>query len=181
LSQILTGGGIVILYLSVYAAFSYYHLVDQRSAFVFLVILVAEAHLLALAYNARPIAVTALLGGFLVPILLTTGRDQYAVLFAYIGVLDVGMLAVVIARRWRWVGSLAYVGTQILFWAWYGEHYHPEKRTAVLIFQTAIFVLFVLADLAPHLGRHAAGWEEWIRLAVNPFVFYATCYFLLND
>jgi uncharacterized membrane protein len=181
LSQILTAGGITILYLSVYGAFGYYHLVGHRSAFIFLAILVAEAYLLALAYNARPVAVVALAGGFLVPILLSTGRDQYAVLFTYIGVLDLGMLGVVIARRWRGIGSLAYVGTQCLFWAWYAEHYHSEKRLAVLVFQAAIFLLFVLADLAPHLGRHAAGWEEWIRLAVNPFVFYATCYFLLND
>jgi uncharacterized membrane protein len=181
LSQILTAGGIAILYLSVYGAFGYYHLVEQRSAFICLAILVAGADLLALAYNARAVAEMALAGGFLVPILLSTGRDQYTVLFTYIGVLDLGMLGAVIARRWRWIASLAYVGTQCLFWAWYGEHYHSEKRMAVLVFQAAIFLLFVLADLAPHLGRHAAGWEEWIRLAVNPFVFYATCYFLLND
>jgi len=181
LSQVLTAGGITILYLSVYAAFGYYHLLDQRAAFVFLVILVAEAHLLAVAYNARSIAIMALAGGLLVPVLLSTGRDQYRFLFTYILILDLGMLAVVMARRWRWIGSLAYVGTQFLFWTWYGEHYHPEKRAAVLLFQAAVFLLFVLADLAPNLRREASGWEEWLRLAVNPFVFYATCHFLLND
>ncbi|HEY6392500.1 MAG TPA: DUF2339 domain-containing protein [Bryobacteraceae bacterium] len=180
LSQILTAGGITVLYLSVYGAFGYYHLIDQRSAFVFLAIIVAEAHLLALAYNAPSIAVMALVGGFLSPLLLSTGRDQYRVLFTYIGVLDMGMLGVVIARSWRWIGSLAYVGTQCLFWAWYTEHYHPEKRLAALLFQAVIFLLFVLADLAPHLRRNAAGWEEWVRLAVNPFVFYFICYSLLN-
>jgi uncharacterized membrane protein len=181
LSQVLTAGGTTVLYLSVYGAFGYYHLIDQRSAFVFLAIIVAEAHLLALAYNAPSIAVMAMAGGFLAPMLLSTGRDQYRVLFTYIGVLDLGMLGVVIARSWRWIGSLAYVGTQCLFWAWYTEHYHHEKRLAALLFQSAIFLLFVLADIAPHLRRHIAGWEEWARLAVNPFVFYSTCYSLLND
>jgi len=180
LSQSLTAGGIAILYLSVYGAFGYYHLVDQRGAFILLAILVAAADLLALACNAPAVAAMALAGGFLVPILLSAGRDRYAVLFTYIGVLDLGMLGIVIARRWLWIGSLAYAGTQCLFWAWYAEHYHSEKRVPVLVFQTAIFLLFVLADLAPNLRRHATGWEEWIRLAVNPFVFYATCYFLLN-
>ena len=180
LSQVLTGGGVTILYLSVYSAFGYYHLVKQRTAFAFLVILVAEAHLLAVLYNARAIAVMALVGGFLAPVLLSTGHDQYAVLFTYIAVLDLGMLGIVVARRWHWVGSVAYVGTQLLFWGWYTEHYHPEKRVAVLLFQTAVFVLFMLADLAPHLRKITAGWEEWIRLAVNPFVFYGICYSLLN-
>ena len=80
LAQILTGGGIAILYLSVYGAFGYYHLMGARAAFVALAILVAEAHLLALSYNARAVAVMALLGGFLVPVLLSAGRDQYTVL-----------------------------------------------------------------------------------------------------
>jgi uncharacterized membrane protein len=181
LSQVFTGGGITILYLSVYGAFGYYHLVGARAAFLCLAILVVEAHLLALVYNARSIAVMALAGGFLTPVLLSTGRDQYPILFTYIAVLDLGMLLAVMRRRWRWIGSLAYAATQLLFWAWYGQHYHPEKRTAVLLFQAAIFVLFMLADVAPRLRRNAAGWEEWIRLAVNPFVFYATCYLLLND
>ena len=35
--------------------------------------------------------------------------------------------------------------------------------------------------MAPRLRRRTAGVEEWVRLAVNPFVFYATCYGLLND
>lgn len=179
--QILTGGGIAVLYLSIYGAFGYYHLIDQRGAFIFLAIIVAEAFLLAAVYGAPTIAVMALVGGFLVPILLSTGRDQYGTLFTYIVLLDLGMLVVVIGRSWRWVGSLAYAGTQLLFWSWYSEHYHLEKRPAALLFQTAIFLLFMLADLAPHLRRRAAGLEEWVRLAVNPFVFYATCYGLLND
>jgi uncharacterized membrane protein len=181
LSEALTGGGIVILYLSVYGAFAYYHLVDQRTAFLFLAILVAEAHLLAMQYRAPSIAVLALVGGFLVPLLLSTGRDNYPVLFTYIAILDLGMLAAVIARSWRWIGSLAYAGTQLLFWGWYSEHYHPEKRLAALLFQTAVFLIFAGADLAPNLRRRAAGWEELVRLAINPFVFFAICYGLLND
>ena len=47
-SQILTGGGVVLLYLSTYAAFGYYHLVPQKAAFVFMAILIAEAAALAL-------------------------------------------------------------------------------------------------------------------------------------
>jgi uncharacterized membrane protein len=181
LAQILTGGGIAILYLSVYGAFGYYHLLGARAAFAALAILVVEAHLLALSYNARAVAVMALVGGFLVPVLLSTGRDQYAVLFTYMGILDLGVLAVVMVRRWPWIGSLAYVATQCLFWNWYGAHYHPEKRVAVVAFQAAILLLFLLADLAPNLRRQSAGWEDCIRLTVNPFVFYATCYFLLDD
>jgi hypothetical protein len=77
-SQILTAGGIVLLYLSSYAAFGYYHLVGQKTAFIYLAILIAEAAALALVYNAPAIAIMALLGGFLNPILLHSGRDPHS-------------------------------------------------------------------------------------------------------
>ncbi|MBI3667699.1 MAG: DUF2339 domain-containing protein [Acidobacteria bacterium] len=180
-SRVLTAGGIALLYLSVYAAFGFYHLLEQRSAFLFLAIVVAEAHLLASLYNARSIAAMALVGGFLVPALLSTGRDQHLALFSYILALDLGMLWLVLRRGWKWVGSLAFAGSHMLFWAWYEQHYHPEKLAAALGFQAAVFLLFSLADLAPALGRGEAGAEEWTRSVANPFVFYATCYSLLRE
>lgn len=178
-SQILTGGGIVLLYLSTYAAFGYYHLVGQKTAFAFLAILIAEAAALSLIYNAPAIAIMALIGGFLTPVLLHSGRDQYQSLFTYLVVLDAGALALL--KHWRGLSSIAYFGTQLLFWIWYDENYHHQKRGAVLIFQLAIFLLFLLAHLARELiRRETASLEDALLLLVNPFVFYATAYHLLN-
>src|SRR3954454_14169423 len=178
-SQILTGGGIVLLYLSTYAAFGYYHLVGQKTAFAFLGILIAEAAALALVYNAPAIAIMALIGGLLTPVLLHSDRDQYRSFFAYLVVLDAGTLALL--KHWRGLSSLAYYGTQLLFWTWYNENYHHQKRGAVLVFQTAIFLLFLLAHLARELfRREAATLEDAMLLLVNPFTFFATTYHLLN-
>lgn len=180
LSQVLTSGGIALLYLSIYGAFGYYHLIEQRTAFFFLALVVVEAHLLALLYNARAIVVMALAGGFLVPVLLSTGSDQYTVLFGYVALLDLGVLGLLIAQRWGWVRLLAFAGTQSLFWAWHEQHYELEKRGAALLFQAAVFLLFVLADLAQLVRKRAAGGEEFIILVINPFVFYGACYTMLN-
>src|SRR5689334_8331194 len=178
-SQILTSGGIVLLYLSTYAAFGYYHLVGQKNAFAFLAILIAEAAALALVYNAPAIAIMALIGGLLTPVLLHSDRDQYRSFFTYLVVLDAGALALL--KHWRGLSSIAYYGTQLLFWIWYGENYHHQKRGAVLVFQTAIFLLFLLAHLARELfRREAATLEDAMLLLVNPFVFFATTYHLLN-
>lgn len=178
-SQILTAGGIVLLYLSTYAAFGYYHLVTQKVAFLYLAILIAEAAGLALLYNAPAIAIMALVGGFLAPLLLHSDRDQYRSFFAYIVALDVGALALL--KHWRGLSSVAYFGSQLLFWLWYNERYHPQKRLAVLIFQTAIFLLFLLTHLGRKLIRHeAATIEDLALLLINPFVFFATTYYLLN-
>jgi uncharacterized membrane protein len=178
-SQILTAGGIILLYLSSYAAFGYYHLVGQKTAFVFLVILIAEAAAISLVYNAPAIAIMALVGGFLTPLLLHSDRDQYRSLFTYIVALDIGALALL--KHWRGLSSVAYFGTQILFWLWYNENYHQQKREAVLVFQTAVFVIFLLAHLSRDLiRREPATNEDVVLLVVNPFVFFATAYSLLN-
>lgn len=178
-SQILTAGGIVILYLSTYAAFGYYHLIGQKSAFAYLVILIAETALLARTYNAPAIAIMALVGGFLNPLLLHSDRDQYRSFFAYLVVLDVGALALL--KHWRGLSSVAYFGTQLLFWLWYSENYHHQKRTAVLVFQTAVFLIFLVAHLGRDLiRRETATNEDALLLVVNPFVFFATAYHLLN-
>src|SRR5215213_8267938 len=178
-SQILTAGGIVLLYLSTYAAFGYYHLVGQKTAFAFLAILIAEAAALSLLYNAPAIAIMALIGGLLTPVLLHSDRDQYRSFFTYLVVLDAGALALL--KHWRGLSSIAYYGTQLLFWIWYDENYHHQKRGAVLVFQTAIFFLFLLAHLARELiRREAATLEDAMLLLVNPFVFFATAYHLLN-
>jgi uncharacterized membrane protein len=178
-SQILTSGGIVLLYLSTYAAFGYYHLVGQKTAFIYLAILIAEATALSLVYNAPAIAIMAVIGGLLTPVLLQSDRDQYRTFFMYLLALDAGALALL--KHWRGLSSIAYFGTQLLFWIWYDENYHHQKRGAVLIFQTAIFLLFLLAHLVRDLiRRELSTVEDVLLLLVNPFVFFATAYHLLN-
>ena len=121
----------------------------------------------------------ALIGGFLTPMLLHSDRDQYRSFFTYIVALDIGALALL--KHWRGLSSVAYFGTQLLFWMWYNENYHHQKRGAVLVFQTAIFLIFLLAHLVRELiRREPATIEDALLLLVNPFAFFATVYDLLN-
>jgi uncharacterized membrane protein len=178
-SQILSAGGVVLLYLSIYAAFGYYNLIGQKTAFFFLIVLIAETAALALIYNAPAIAIMALVGGFLNPLLLHSERDQYRSFFAYLVALDIGALALL--KHWRGLSSVAYFGTQLLFWIWYNENYHHQKRTAVLVFQFAVFLIFLMAHLGrAFIRREPATTEDVVLLLVNPFVFFATAYSLLN-
>jgi uncharacterized membrane protein len=171
-SQILTAGGIVLLYLSDYAAFGYYHLATQKAAFAYLAILVAESAGLALLYDAPAIAIMALIGGFLAPILLRSDRDQYRSLFGYIAALDIGALALL--KHWMGLSSIAFAGTHLLFWLWYGDNYHPRKLAAVMVFQTGVFLIFLLAHLGRQLvRRQSATFEDIGLLSLNPFVFFA--------
>jgi len=114
-SQMLFAGGVVLLYLATYGAFGYYHLIPQRSAAIFLMALVAESAALAALYEAPAIALMALIGGLLTPLLLHTDVDQYRSLFAYLLFLNAGLAGLAFFKRWRAIGNVALLGTQLLF------------------------------------------------------------------
>jgi uncharacterized membrane protein len=181
-SQMLTSAGIVLLYLATFGAFGYYHLLSQERAAIFLVALVIEAGALAVLYEAPAIALMAVVGGLLNPILLHTDRDQYVSLFTYLAVLDTGVVVLVLFRRWWAFATVALVGTQGLFWAWYAEHYHPEKLAAALVFQLIVFGLF-LANHAvlPLLRRRKLDAEGLVRVVLNAFFLAVAGYVLLKE
>jgi uncharacterized membrane protein len=74
------------------------------------------------------------------------------------------------------------LGSHLLFWLWYDEHYHHDKLAAVLTFQLALFLIFLTAHLVGRLLRrlHSTTLEDIWLLAINPFVFFASVYHLLN-
>jgi uncharacterized membrane protein len=181
-SQMLTAAGVVLLYLATFASFGYYHLMPRDRAAVFLVLLVGETAALALLYDAPSIALMAVVGGLLTPILLHADHDQYRSLFTYLIVLDLGVVALALFRSWRAVATVALLGTQGLFWLWWRENYHPEKLEAALLFQAAVFALFLLHNVLAHVVRpRKADVEALARTVLNAFLFALAGYVLLRD
>lgn len=181
-AQMLTAAGIVLLYLSMFGAFGFYHLVAQREAGIFLFVLVIEAALLALAYEAPAIALMAVIGGLLTPVLMHSERDQYISLFTYLSVLNVGVVGLLLLRAWPATGTVALLGTHLIFWAWYGENYHPEKFAWALGFPAFVFVVYLLHNLLVNFWRsRKANWEDVVRLLLNAALWTAAAYVLLDD
>jgi uncharacterized membrane protein len=181
-SQMLTAAGAALLYLTVFASFGYYRLLPQGHAAYFLIILVVQIALLAVLYEAWSIALMAVVGGLLAPILLHSDRDQYRVLFLYLAALNGGVVLLGLFRpRWPAVASVALLGTQALFWGWFAESYHPDKLAAALTFQAVLFGLH-LAQIVVTRFRETSltGWEELCRLAANGFLFAIAGYVLLE-
>jgi hypothetical protein len=181
-SQMLTAGGVVLLYLATYAAFGYYHLLPRGPAGFFLILLVVETGALALRYEAPAIAIMAVIGALLNPVLLHSDRDQYHILFPYLFVLNAGVAALALFRHWRGLATLALLGTQGLFWFWYAEHYHPEKLWPALGMQVGIFALFLAHHLlVPVLSGRRVDVEELVRVPLNALFLTVAGYVLLDE
>jgi len=121
--------GIVILYAVTFACRAVYHfaLFGPVPTFVLMTLVTATAFLLAIRLEAQVVALLGMLGGFLTPVLLSTGQDAPVALFGYIALLDAGMLAVARHRRWFYLGALAAAGTVIMHIGWAGEFFEREQ------------------------------------------------------
>jgi hypothetical protein len=148
-AQGITATGIGILYLAVYAAFGYYHLIPQTLAFVFMVATTALAAALALRYASIAMAVLGLLGGYMTPILLSTGEDHPWFLFSYVLLLNIGALALARTQQWKALEVLSFAATVILYGSWFSAQFKPEKQFVATFFALIYYALFSEALVQP--------------------------------
>jgi hypothetical protein len=145
-AQTLCATGILVLYAVTFACRSYYHFVffGLIPTFLLMTLITAIAFLLAVRLNAMVVAVLGIAGGFLTPVLLSTGEDHPLGLFVYVALLDVGLLAVAQRQRWNALPILGALGTALIQLAWITTFFTPEKYFAgnkVLVVM-AVFAAF---------------------------------------
>lgn len=147
-SYSLKAAGIGTLYLSLWGAFQIYHLIPAAAAFVAMVIVTLSTISLALSQNAELLASFALAGGFSTPVLLSTGQNHEVVLFSYVAVLDVAILAMAIFKPWRRLLWGSFLGTIILYLGWYSDYYSADQRPLTICFAALFAVIFAAIPLA---------------------------------
>lgn len=138
-AQLLQGGGIAGLYLTVFAA-TRFELLEVGPAFALLVIIALAAAILAVGQNALALAVIGTAGGFLAPIMVSTGSGNYIALFSYYAVLNLGVFAVAWFRTWRVLNVLGFVFTFTITGLWRVSGYESDD----LLFADAFLILFFL-------------------------------------
>jgi Predicted membrane protein (DUF2339) len=154
LSQTLCATGVVILYAVTFSCRAFYHFpfFGPFATFVFMVLITATAFLLAARLNAMVVAILGMLGGFLTPILLSTGEDNPWGLFGYIAVLDIGLVVVALNRRWHFLFALAALGTAIMQIGWAakffesGKYFEGDKILIPLVVLAGFNVLWLAAN-----------------------------------
>ena len=181
-SQMLSAAGIVVLFLSTYGAFGFYQLLPQHHAGVFLAIIVILSMITALLYDSLAIALMAVLGGLLTPLLISPERDAYVAFFTYLTVLNGGVVFLMLRRGWPAFGSIALVGTHLLFWYWYEGNYHPEKQPWALGFQSVVFLLYLSQHVGVQFFRCPENrWESAGRMLANAALWFGAFFVLLED
>jgi uncharacterized membrane protein len=167
----LTGLGLALLYLSFYAGFGFYHLLPQTTAFLLMCLTTAAAAMLALHYDSQAVALLGLAGGYLTPVLLSTGENHMWVLASYTSMLNLGALVVARVKRWASLEYLAWPATALLFLGWASQWLDDDTRLAAWGWLSLIFALFFAASVV--------GARLWL-LALNTGAYFAGTYVLLD-
>jgi hypothetical protein len=160
LTQVLSGGGIAVLYLSIFASSATYHLISIYIAIVFILVISIISTVLARRYDSMALAILGILGAFFAPFILgafeergirTGGTGQAIQLLVYIIVIDLGVLLLATFRNWRWFTLLSLGCSLITYGFWYGEFHRQVSIATTEIGITAIFLIFVGATSLFHI------------------------------
>jgi uncharacterized membrane protein len=191
LSHSLCATGVVILYAITFAARAYYHFLtwpgvwwDALPAFGIMVLITAAGFLLAVRLNALVVAILGMLGGFLTPILLSTGVDNPGGLFGYIAILDVGLVIVALTRRWFFLTALAAVCTVLMQVAWAaeffvkGKYFEGDKIFIPLAILAGFNALYLAAAWWTKRRRQTDRWLSGSSLGLAAVALGFTCGFL---
>jgi hypothetical protein len=176
----LSAAGIGILYADIFAAHALYHFIDTPLAFPFMSLVTLLAFLLAVRFDTRYVAILGLVGGFLTPPLLSTGEDRPFGLFAYVALLDLGLAAVALRKRWGFLVAMAAAGTLLMQIGWVERFFNPSKiETAMAIF---LFFSFFFIGIDWVAKRRNAE-DEWIfkSAALLPLVAMLSTGYFIGD
>lgn len=187
LAHTLCATGIVVLYGVSFAAHALYHIPPFDHALVtfgLMTLITATAFLLAVRMNAQVVAVLGMLGGFLTPILCSTGHDNPGGLFSYIALLDIGVLAVAKNKRWLYLTALAAAGTIVMQAGWMVKFFHSSNYAMgsatwipVIVF-LGFAALFMLAAWWARQRNDDDAFPAGSALALCGSAMLAACMFL---
>ena len=188
-AQALAGGGIGVLYLSIFSAFVPFSLIGFYPAVGLLLFISCVSAALALRHDSLALALIGIAGAFMAPFILSgfaegadvgtlTGRGLH--LIAYIIAVDLGVLVLSTFKNWRWLTLMALVGSLAAYGAWYVEYSDTVSLLAAQSSITIIFLIFVAATTLSHfVWRRAPKVYDFTLMVVNASAYFGISYGLL--
>jgi uncharacterized membrane protein len=144
----LSGGGLAILYLSVWAAHQVYGFLGSTAAFGALVAVTLAGIAVSLAASSQATAVLAVLCGLATPVLVSTDRPDERTLLVYLFVLGALVLGVARRRSWPALTRLAWLGSILLYIPILVRQPGAEAPWTRLALGTLLFALYLAVPIA---------------------------------
>lgn len=148
-SSLLAGGAFGTYYLITAIAFHYYALFSHTMAFVILCATTIFMSAVSVLYDRKELAVTALVGGFIAPFIISTDSSSIISLQIYITILNIGMFCLAMYKKWAILPMVSFAFTYIILWGTtaLGSFSDSEAVTTyptLFAFATLFYVIFLL-------------------------------------
>lgn len=182
-SAVLLSGAMAVMYFITYSAYGLYDLIPQVAAFVLMVVFTAFTVVAALNYNRQVIAHIGLVGAYAVPFLLSDGSGKVGILFSYMAIINVGILAIAFKKYWKPLYYSSFGLTWLIYLVWYVFDYQTEKHFGLaLVFLSIFFVTFYLLFLGYKLlQKEKFAFDDIVLLLANTFLFYGIGFAILDN
>jgi uncharacterized membrane protein len=180
---VLQGGAVGVLYLTVFSAAKLYTVLPLGFTFFVMVALVVFSCLLAVLQNSRSLACLATIGGFLAPVLTSSGGGSHIALFSYYAVLNAGIFGIAWFKAWRVLNWLGFVFTFVIASLWGHDSYHPEYFNTTEPFLILFFLFYVAISVlfAHKQPPHLKGLVDGSLVFGVPLVGFTLQGLLVND
>jgi len=177
------GGGVGVLYLTIFAAYKLYALIPSGLAFALLIAVAFLSATIAVLQSALPLAILGFTGGFLAPIFTSTGHGSHVGLFSYYLVLNLAIAFVAFHKTWRPLNVLGFAFTFIIGTLWGAKSYVPAHFATTEPFLIIHFLLFTaIAVIYAHKqSTSATDYVDATLVFGTPIVGFSLQYALLRD
>jgi uncharacterized membrane protein len=189
-AQSLQGAGVAALYLVVFFAFRRYDLLPAGLAFALLCAIALASGVLSVVQNAVALIVIGQIGGFMAPVLASSGGGSHVALFSYYLLLNLLIFAVSWFRPWRALNLIGFAFTFGIGSTWGALRYRPEHFLSTEPFLMAFFLLYSLIPVSYALQKregeareqkHARGWVDASLVFGTPLAVLILQYAMVKD
>lgn len=179
------GGSIAVFYFAAFAAFQLYKppVIEQEFSFLIMIMITVLACALAIRFDVRWLAVLGLIGGFLTPVLVSSGSDNFYGLMAYMTLLNLGVLFVAFKKNWNLLNTLGFAGTYILFSGWYAKYYTDERFWGAILFLNLFYFIYSIAPFAYQflkIQTEDTPFMGFLVMTLNAFIGFGYSYNMIN-
>ncbi|MFM2086421.1 MAG: hypothetical protein RLZZ237_1290, partial [Pseudomonadota bacterium] len=107
------------------------------------------------------LAVFGIVGGFAVPLLVSTGSGNHIGLFSYYALLNAGVFAIALQRAWRILNVLSFGFTFAVATTWGLLRYTPDNYLSAQLF-LILYVLFYVGIAIAYCARQAPRLKHYV-------------------
>jgi uncharacterized membrane protein len=181
--QIISGGGIAVLFVTIYTAQFFYDMISGPAAYVLFVAVTALSVVMSVLDRKVTLASIGVAGGFLAPFLINISSNTFDLiaLLSYVLVINVGVAIIAYRYRWFVLQYISFVGTLMMVLHSYGVAVDRDFNLELFFFLSIYFAIFLATSVFHHIVRKEfSDQTDVFFVTVNAASYTALSYALLS-